>query len=422
MARSRPYLVPVSGGESIEISSELLLIGRSRKCDIQLEHDQVSLVHATVMRRGKTVILRDLRSSNGTFVNGKPVVQMVIGPDDRVRFGGHEYLLQWIKRNPSGSDTETPLERPNLFDSCEMRSLFNELMEPNAPDSAFYAGEWEEDMEIFPGCVVSEQLGVGGFSEVWKANKTGFGDIAIKRINLFDAETLRREERALHYLLGLKHPNLIQVFGCRQIDRMLLIALELGTQTWESRFKQCRSEGFRGIPMDELLEHLTKVSQCLDYIYTNRRLLHRDIKPSNLLLVGNTAKVGDFGLAKLMESTMEAHSGVASFDFAPPEFFEGRMMPTSDQFSLAATYCYLLTGHNPFPGSNIRQIALQHVKGVAQLQGIPEGQQATLLRALAKDPVERFPSCSEFVQALCDSPCEAPSSDDSNKMLATFLS
>src|SRR6185437_7684524 len=88
--------------------------------------------------------------------------------------------------------------------------------------------------------------------------------------------------------------------------------------------------------------------------------------------------------------------------YAAPELFRSAISSSCDQYSLAIVYQHLLTGTVPFNGKNARQMALLHSTAEPALQALPEADRAVVGRALAKDPAQRFPSCTAFIQALVE--------------------
>src|SRR4051794_6836843 len=86
--------------------------------------------------------------------------------------------------------------------------------------------------------------------------------------------------------------------------------------------------------------------------------------------------------------------------YAAPETFDGWLSRFSDQYILAIVYQELLTGVRPFPGSTMRQLVLQHLQSPPDIASLPANDRPPVLRALAKNPDDRFPTCLEFVQAL----------------------
>lgn len=130
------------------------------------------------------------------------------------------------------------------------------------------------------------------------------------------------------------------------------------------------------------------------------QLQHLDVKPQNLFLVRNRIKVADFGLAKDLEGMTASLSAGITPVYASPETFDGRVSRFSDQYSLAIVYQEMLTGKRPFNGTNARMLLMQHVKLPPDLTPLPPNERAIVERALAKDPNQRWPTCTAFVQEL----------------------
>src|SRR5262249_15192110 len=154
--------------------------------------------------------------------------------------------------------------------------------------------------------------------------------------------------------------NLLTVAAHWQSASLLIIAVDLADGTLADRLRQCRQQGLPGIPAAELLNCLRHAAEGLDYLNEPRHTMDgkpgmsvapRDVKPANLLLVGGGVKVGDFGLAKLLEHTAtSATGGAMTVAYAPPEFVQGKVHRHSDQYALGVTYCELRGGRLPFGG------------------------------------------------------------------------
>ncbi|MCS7023095.1 MAG: protein kinase, partial [Gemmataceae bacterium] len=168
---------------------------------------------------------------------------------------------------------------------------------------------------------------------------------------------------------------------------------------WD-RFRECRNRGLSGIPRSELLRYMEEAAEAIDLMNIQYQIQHLDIKPQNLFLVANHVKVGDFGLAKLLDGVSASVTGGVTPVYAAPETFEGRVSRFCDQYSLAIVYQELLTGTRPFQGTNTRQLLMQHLAGTPEVAPLPEADRAVILRALQKTPEERWPNCMEMVQAL----------------------
>src|SRR5262249_20942558 len=138
-----------------------------------------------------------------------------------------------------------------------------------------------------------------------------------------------------------------------------------------------------------------------DHMNEKHNLQHLDIKPRNLFLISDRVKVADFGLVKHLERVSQSGllGGVTPL-YAAPETFNGKISDRSDQYSLAIVYQEMLTGQRPFNGKNVRQLAHQHMQEEPDLRTLPEAERPIVARALAKEPVKRFPNCLAFVRAL----------------------
>ncbi len=137
-------------------------------------------------------------------------------------------------------------------------------------------------------------------------------------------------------------------------------------------------------------------------------ILHRDVKPENVILAKNGAKIADFGIARIPDSTLTHQGGLMGTPAysAPETFRAGKFSPESDQFSLAATLYEALSGQRAFPGEDAvavaARIAHESPDTFAESIGLPAAVDAVFARALARKAEERFGSCSELGAALAD--------------------
>ncbi len=135
-------------------------------------------------------------------------------------------------------------------------------------------------------------------------------------------------------------------------------------------------------------------------------VLHRDVKPENVMLAVSGAKIADFGIARVPDSTLTHHGGLLGTPaYSAPETFDGGdFSPASDQFSLAATVYEAVSGKRAFPGEDAVSVATkiktQQPAPVAAELGLPPEVDRALLRAMATLPADRFPSCEAFGEAL----------------------
>jgi serine/threonine protein kinase len=208
-----------------------------------------------------------------------------------------------------------------------------------------------------------------------------------------------RELAALKVFKEIRGPFLLALQSFHVTDRRLLIVLALADGSLGQRLRQCRDNGLPGIPHDELLLYLREAAEALDFLHA-RRVLHRDVKPDNLLVLGGHVLVADYGLGRLLEKTTgQSASSVGTPLYMAPEVWQGKVSYASDQYALAVAYAELLTGHYPFPGDNLPAIMYAHLEKEPELH-VPEAEAEVLRRALARDPKDRYPSCTAFAAAL----------------------
>ncbi len=261
--------------------------------------------------------------------------------------------------------------------------------------------------EPIPGFRLVRRRGRGGFGEVWEAEASGGFLVALKFVRL-SSRARAAELRALEFVRGIHHPNLLANFGSWQVDDTLIIGMELADRSLWERYIEAADEGLSGIPRAELLGYLAEVAAGIGHLNEYRHsfdgrtrigVQHRDIKPSNILLFGGGAKVADLGMARAMEGEVSGHTGIWTFSYAAPEFFRGETTRQSDQYGLAATYCQLRCGRLPFEGT-AASVTAGHLFGKPDLDALPEPERPIVERALAKVPGDRWPDCRAFVNAL----------------------
>jgi serine/threonine protein kinase len=274
----------------------------------------------------------------------------------------------------------------------------------------------EPDSEPLPGYRLVEPIGTGGFGEVWKVLAPGGIHKAIKfvygNLNSLDGDDVRalQEKKALERVKEVRHPFVLSNEQIQEVGGELLIVMELADKNLHECLVEYQQAGRPGVPRDLLLGFLDDAAVGLDHLIEKHNLQHLDVKPRNLFLVADRVKVADFGLVKHLERTSSSGlmGGVTPI-YAAPETFSNKISKHSDQYSLAVVYVELLTGKRPFPGKNIRQLALQHMTEPPDLSMLPEADRPIVGRALSKNPDDRFPSCTAFVRTLAGRPAPGES-------------
>jgi len=258
--------------------------------------------------------------------------------------------------------------------------------------------------------VLKSLLGRGGMGAVYQAEDTRLNrDVAVKilpqRLAVDDiaVERFLREARAA---ARLNHPNIVAVLDVDQQAGRTFLVMEL----------------VRGGNLQSVLgngpflwQDATRIiADCCDGLAAAHRqgLIHRDVKPGNILLTNDGhAKLADFGLARALDSAetnplTSSGSVLGTPHYMSPEQCQGETLdPRSDLYSLGATYFALLVGRPPFNQTQPLQLMFAHcsapVPDPRSLRSeIPEECAAIVLKALAKQPADRFDSAASMGQAL----------------------
>ncbi|MBW0013392.1 serine/threonine-protein kinase [Mycobacterium sp.] len=268
--------------------------------------------------------------------------------------------------------------------------------------------------EIFAGYVIERLLGTGGMGEVYLAQHPRLPrQDALKILSLAataDDEFRARFSREAELAATLWHPHIVGVLDRGEFNGRLWISMEYVDGTDAGRL--VREAYPRGMPEEEVGEIVSAVADALDFGH-ERRLLHRDVKPENILVTaaeGHRRRVllTDFGIARRIDDVSnltEANIAIGTISYVAPEQLLGKPLDgRADQYALAATTFYLLTGAPPFQDSNRAVVLSHHLNTppprISQRRADLAHLDAVLARALAKEPNERYANCADFAQAL----------------------
>src|SRR5690242_11675933 len=219
-----------------------------------------------------------------------------------------------------------------------------------------------------------------------------------------DPDTVARFRHEAQAIARLRHPNIVDVYDFGEFQ---------GTPYMIVEYVPGGSLAARMVhsPLDRTtaLRYLRGMAAGLDYAHRHG-VVHRDIKPANVLLTEDDSPVlADFGLAKLMHgSSLKSLTGVTTGTpayMAPEQVTGGEVGPAADRYSLTTIAYEMLTGVIPFDGEALMELLYAQVHRYpmppsARMSALGPQVDAVIMRGLAKNPAERWESCTAFVDAL----------------------
>jgi len=264
---------------------------------------------------------------------------------------------------------------------------------------------------------IERELGVGAMAAVYLAQDFKHDrKVALKvlRPELALAVGAERFLREIRTAAKLSHPGILPLFDSGEADGLLYYTMPVVDGGSLRQRLQCDGR----LAVDEAVRIAGGVARALAYAHEHR-VIHRDIKPENILLENGVPRIVDFGIALAVEESDAerlTHTGVVigTPAYMSPEQGAGSTTidHRSDIYSLACVLYEMLTGAPPFEAPTVQAtIVSQMVDPPPRVRKsrpmVPLGLEATVQKALAKDPAERFQSAAEFADAL-DDPARRP--------------
>jgi eukaryotic-like serine/threonine-protein kinase len=250
---------------------------------------------------------------------------------------------------------------------------------------------------------ILRRLGRGGMADVYLAEDEELGRrVAIKILNerhAADEQFVERFRREATNAAGLSHPNIVSIYDRGEAEGTYYIAMEY---LEGSTLKDIVTR--RGpLPVGEAIGFTRDILDALKVAH-RKGIVHRDIKPHNVMCdADGRVKVTDFGIARAGASQMtEVGSIIGTAQYLSPEQARGGVVDArSDLYSVGIVLYELLTGTVPFTGDTPVEIAMKHLSTVpeppsARRPDVPQALDQIVLRALAKDPDERYQTAEEM--------------------------
>jgi predicted ATPase/serine/threonine protein kinase/DNA-binding CsgD family transcriptional regulator len=247
-------------------------------------------------------------------------------------------------------------------------------------------------------------IGQGSFAEVYLGEHLHLGtQAAIKVLH----SQFTREEKEQFYteartLARLIHPHIIRIHDFAVEDGIPFLVMDYAPN---GSLRQRHPRGTR-VPLATIVSYVKQVADALDYIH-EQKLIHRDVKPENMLLGRNNEVLlteFDIAIIALSSRSQQTQEAAGAIAYMAPEQLRGRPRTASDQYSLAVVVYEWLSGDPPFSGLP-REIFSQHLSAPppplhTKVPPISPAIEHVVLKALAKEPKERFASLQAFARAF----------------------
>ena len=252
--------------------------------------------------------------------------------------------------------------------------------------------------------LITRKLGSGGMANVYLAQDQELGRrVAIKILDdrhASDEQFVERFRREAQNAAGLSHPNIVSIYDRGESEGTYYIAMEYVEGRTLKELIVARGPSPIGIAID----YTRQILSALRFAHRNG-IVHRDIKPHNVIVDGDgRVKVMDFGIARAGAASQmtEAGSIIGTAQYLSPEQARGAPVDqTSDLYSTGIVLYELLTGSVPFTGETPVEIAMKHLSQTPDPPSthrpeVPRDLDYVVLRALAKDPADRYHSAEEM--------------------------
>jgi serine/threonine-protein kinase len=263
---------------------------------------------------------------------------------------------------------------------------------------------------------ISKRLGRGGMAEVYQAYQENLDrHVAIKVMHTFlisEEDFLERFKREARAMASLNHPNIVRIFDFDVYgDNSYYLVMEyINGGTLKERLEEQARSGER-MPLEDAVKMITEIADALAYAH-RRGMVHRDIKPANIMLDQdrNKAILTDFGIVKLLGDQSMAFTATGAMIGTPAYMSPEQALGQSgdervDIYSLGVMLFQMVTNQLPFAADTPLAVVMKHVNTPTPMPAsfnpdIPADIQDIILKAMAKNPDERYPTAAAMTAAL----------------------
>ncbi|RMG13902.1 MAG: FHA domain-containing protein [Planctomycetota bacterium] len=416
-------VVTVSGtvyGNFLLEKGEGFTIGRSLQTDLSIDDLRISRRHCRIQHEERGVTATDLRSANGTYLNGQRIQKVLLRQGDRLQLGNAELEFSVSYTN------EDPLDQSYTCERCKREISLMTFAEGQViqVEERFICPQCREkestpeytlvELDMIKrlrqeGFEVLEKLSISGIVPIYKARKTSLDQlVALKALplsNMVSRKKISRFAQEAKAQARLRHPNVVAIYDVRQCEELIYIVMEL--IEGETLLQMVERSGSR-LAVKDALRVTYQISKALAHAH-EKGIVHRDVKPSNIMICPDgTAKLIDFGLAK---NLFEVTSGITSdgetlgtLGYMAPEQLKTAKLADyrADIYGLGATLYHCLAGRPPFLATTESGLFEDIANGppLDKLLGVPLNVVSLIVRMMQRNPDDRFQNLADVQAAI----------------------
>lgn len=380
-----PIIVCTQGplaGRSFQFRRGWMTFGRNPDNDVIIDGSLVSRNHAMLIISADGLTLRDLDSTNGTWVAGRRIMEHPLAANETYQIGPCVFAVV----QPGAATPQAPSRPPiNVSPPPSLSPSLARSVEINAYERG-------------------ELIGEGGAAYVYRMRHRTTDESAALKVLKESADPYFKHRFADEGMIGLQlsHANIVKVLDAGDNNGIAYILMEyLSGGSLRERLAT-------GVDLATTIVVIGQICQALDTAHA-QGVFHRDIKPENILFTGaGVAKLGDFGIARLtgmrritLQGMIVGTPEYMSFEQAKGHEHDSR----SDQYSLGVVAYEMLTGRPPFIAPDPLAVVEKHLSEkpvpVRRINpGVPAQVESAVMRTLNKDKQRRFPTMNDMAVAM----------------------
>ncbi|MBI3651942.1 MAG: SUMF1/EgtB/PvdO family nonheme iron enzyme [Acidobacteria bacterium] len=246
------------------------------------------------------------------------------------------------------------------------------------------------------------KLGKGAFGEVWLVEEHDAilsSQFALKILFDEDADLDAVKQEASVWLQASGHPNVMPIHKASVYDGQFVIVSEYAPNG--SLKDWLKQHGSKAPSIKEAIRLTDGILAGLEHLHA-RRIIHRDIKPDNVLMQGATPRLADFGISRILKSTVHSQALAGTPQYMAPEAFRGERDEQTDVWAVGVLLYQMVGGRLPFSETDLYGLMNQvaNTKPLPLGADVPEPLQKVIAKAMEKEQARRYRSASEMREAL----------------------